>query len=143
MSEIDLQRQINEIKSELANIRNFEQPCVSLINHSAVSTIVGWSSFTNKQILYKKIGNVVFTFFDLDGTGNNANSTFTLPYTMNSSLAYVHKTIITTSNLTTQIGTCIVVGGNIVCNLYMDILGTGWGIGVRKLARGQFFYHVA
>jgi len=53
-------------------------------DYSAVSTIVGWSSFTIKKIYTKKIGRTVFVAFAISGTSNATNVTFTLPYTSSS-----------------------------------------------------------
>jgi len=49
-------------------------------DYGATSTIVGWSSFTTKQIYIKKIGKTVFVSVYLDGTSNDTVATFTLPY---------------------------------------------------------------
>lgn len=49
------------------------------IDYSATSTIVGWASFTVKQIFYKQIGKVVHVAVDLEGTSNASGITFTLP----------------------------------------------------------------
>jgi hypothetical protein len=43
------------------------------------STVVGWSSLT-KVINFKKVGRLVYLSVQLDGTSNNATTTFTLPY---------------------------------------------------------------
>lgn len=48
-------------------------------DYSATSTIVGWTSFTVKQIFYKQIGKTVFVSVYLAGTSNATNITFTLP----------------------------------------------------------------
>jgi hypothetical protein len=51
------------------------------IDFSEQSTIVGWSSFTTKRILYKQLGNIVFVSIILSGTSNSTTATFTLPFT--------------------------------------------------------------
>src|SRR4030065_1047433 len=48
-------------------------------DHSATSTIVGFSGFITKKIYYLKIGKQVFVAFYLDGTSNAATLTFTVP----------------------------------------------------------------
>ena len=49
------------------------------IDLSQQSTIVGWSSFTTKNMKYKVVGNIVYVYFIFDGTSNSASTTFTLP----------------------------------------------------------------
>ena len=49
------------------------------IDFSEQSTIVGWSSFTNKSIRYKQIGNIVYVSVRLQGTSNATSLSFTLP----------------------------------------------------------------
>ena len=55
----------------------------SWIDYSATSTIVGWSSFTSKQILYKVIDNnkTLLLNFLIAGVSNSTQTTFTLPFT--------------------------------------------------------------
>jgi len=55
-------------------------------NYSAVSTIVGWSSFTTKLIYTKKIGKTVFVSFFLHGVSNATTISFTLPYKSSNTL---------------------------------------------------------
>lgn len=50
-------------------------------DYSASSTIVGWTSFSTKQIYTSKIGKRVFVNINIDGTSNSVNTTCTLPYT--------------------------------------------------------------
>jgi hypothetical protein len=49
-------------------------------DYSGTSTIVGWSSYTTKNIHYKKIGSLVFVSFFIGGTSDDTSITFTLPY---------------------------------------------------------------
>lgn len=49
-------------------------------DYSASSTIVGWTSYTTKQIYYKKVGNLVFVFFYVAGTSDSTSTTFSLPH---------------------------------------------------------------
>lgn len=49
-------------------------------DYSAASTIVGWSGFTIKKIMTKKIGNRCFFSISISGTSNSATTTITMPY---------------------------------------------------------------
>lgn len=50
-------------------------------DYGATSTIVGWTSFTSKVIRYKSLGKLYYVAFDIAGTSNATNVTFTLPAT--------------------------------------------------------------
>lgn len=52
------------------------------VDYSATSTIVGWSSFTTKQILYQVRYKSILVSFYLQGTSNSTSTTFTLPTAM-------------------------------------------------------------
>ena len=49
------------------------------IDFSEQSTIVGWGSYTAKQIRYKQIGSIVFVQYRIEGTSNSTATSFTLP----------------------------------------------------------------
>ena len=49
-------------------------------NYGGTSTVVGWSSFTTKTILYKKNVKTVFVQFAIQGTSDATTVSFTLPY---------------------------------------------------------------
>ena len=53
---------------------------VELTDHSALSTIVGWTSYTDKVIEYKKSGNRVFVNFRISGESDDTVVTFTVPF---------------------------------------------------------------
>lgn len=53
----------------------------TLVDYSAISTITGWSSYTDKYIFYIKQGDVVTCWFIISGTSNATNAKFTLPDT--------------------------------------------------------------
>ena len=50
-----------------------------LVDYSATSTIIGWSSFTQKKIFYKILDDVMIVYFNLEGTSNASNISFTIP----------------------------------------------------------------
>jgi hypothetical protein len=50
------------------------------VDYSATSTIVGWSSFTVKNIRYYVVGKIVTVFYQFNGTSNSTTTTFTLPF---------------------------------------------------------------
>lgn len=54
---------------------------VGFTDYSATSTIVGWSSFTNKVVQYLEVGNIAFYEVFISGTSNSATTTFTIAHT--------------------------------------------------------------
>ena len=53
---------------------------VPMTDYASASTIIGWSSFTDKIIRYSKLGNMLFVWFVLRGVSNSVNTSFTIPY---------------------------------------------------------------
>lgn len=113
--------------------------------YAAVSTIVGWTSFSYKQIYTKKIGKTVFVNFYIGGTSDNATTTFTLPYVNASGLSarsFLSATYDAGSLLTTPGRTTMENSSNLV-TCYKDC-GTGaFTNSGDKRVRGQFFYESA
>jgi hypothetical protein len=50
------------------------------VDYSATSTIVGWSSFTIKNIRYYVVGKIITVFYQFAGTSNSTTTTLTLPF---------------------------------------------------------------
>lgn len=114
-------------------------------DYSGSSTVVGWTSFTTKQIYYKKIGKFVFVTYRLIGTSNSTTTSFSLPYSNNSSIvlnATVAQAIDNTSS--NQAGALLQIPlSSSTATLFMDSGGTTWtGSGTKNVA-GQFFYQAA
>jgi hypothetical protein len=111
---------------------------VSWKDYSATSTIVGWSSFSEKAIEYKKIGKLVFVNFRLRGTSDDTSTTFTLPY----SEEHVGHPIFMcrsedNSNLAIAFGQML--SGSTV-SLWPDLAASAWTSSGTKSVYGQFWY---
>ncbi len=52
----------------------------TLTDHASTSTIVGWSSYTEKVIEYKISCNLIFVNFRIAGTSNNSGARFSVPF---------------------------------------------------------------
>jgi len=52
---------------------------VAWTDYSGTTATNGWSSFTTKDVKYKKIGNLVFVKFRIAGESNSTSANFTLP----------------------------------------------------------------
>jgi len=111
-------------------------------DYSAISTIVGWTSFTTKSIYYKKIGKTVFVAFDLRGTSNSATTTFTVPYTSVSLTMDAFMTIQDNGG-TVGGGTIQSPSNSATIILYKDHALNAFTNSGTKVCRGQFWYEGA
>ena len=53
---------------------------VPLTDYSSTSTVVGWASYVDKIIKYKRVGGTVDAWFVVSGVSNGTTSSITLPY---------------------------------------------------------------
>lgn len=113
---------------------------VVLTEYSGTSTITGWSSFTTKSIQYKKIGKLVFLWWDLRGTSNGTTVTFTLPFTSNNT-ASIRGCADTTDNGTrTTTGGEFVLPGTATIQVYKDMSQASWTSSGTKETMGFIVY---
>lgn len=108
-------------------------------DYSATSTIVGWSSFTNKFIFYKKIGKLVFVEFYLSGTSNSITTTFTLPYNKAAGMQ-VYLPVLVQDNGTNQMGAITLPASGSTITCYSNVGFAGWTASGAKAVRGQMIY---
>jgi hypothetical protein len=85
-----------------------KQDRTSWVDYSATSTIVGWSSFTTKVILYKIVDDMMFVIYNISGTSNATTVSFT--YSPNNST----QTIVIVSNYGVNNGSAQTTAGRIV-----------------------------
>ena len=128
--------------ANLDDIDSGDIATVPLTPYHDDSTIVGWSSYTNKYISYKKIGKFVFVSFYISGTSDATTTTFTLPHT--SGIGFVQQFIIRAQddgNNTIGYGS-LSSGGSTVS---FEPLPTdpGWTASGTKFILGQFWYEAA
>lgn len=60
-----------------------------VVDYSATSNVVGWSSFAIKEIKYWREGKRIFFEFYLGGTSNSATTSFTLPFICGTTISVV------------------------------------------------------
>jgi hypothetical protein len=113
-------------------------------DYSASSTITGWSSFTNKEIYYKKIGKLVFVAFQLDGTSNSTSAIFSLPYSATSSGPALRFPVQSQNNGGVFVfGMGLLDPGSNAVDLRKDPDGGSYTASGTKSVRGQFWYEAA
>ncbi len=113
-------------------------------DYSASSTIVGWASFTTKQIYTKKIGKTVFVNFYLAGTSNATTITFTVPYTTpNVSNQFFFNLCTSEDNgvLSSTPGIVFTLSNSSTIDVFKDITSSNpWTNSGTKIVQGQLWY---
>lgn len=113
-------------------------------DYSASSTVSGWSSTTVKTILYKKVGDLVFCQFAIQGTSNSTSASFTLADSTDmkgsgQSIQVCVYGIDNGSPLTPPARLDIPATGS-TFNVYKDLSAATWTASGTKGIRGEFFY---
>lgn len=112
-------------------------------DHGGDSTIVGFSSAPIKAIWYKKVGNLVFVNYEIVGTSNAPDFTFTLPFTSSNSSDYVIRAParVTDAGVTLATpGLALLSLNSSLVTLLTDWASTQWTASGGKAAEGQFWY---
>jgi len=112
------------------------------VDYSAISTIVGWSSFTTKVLKYRIIGKQIFVIFEFNGTSNSATTTFTLPTT---TINQVNTNIYSVDNGTGNLGMVSLSSSTVTGYKWTSLtaVSSGWTASGTKRLLGQFFYDIA
>lgn len=131
---------------DFGNINVLGNIGTDVINYSATSTVIGWSSFTTKEIHVKNEGKMVYVAFNLQGTSNSASSTFTVPYTSdNAPLGYGDALQLAVNGGTTSTtATRVVMGASTTAaTIYSNMSTGGWVTSGDKIVVGSFWYFAA
>ena len=111
--------------------------------YGGTSTIVGWTSNTSTLINYKKVRNLVFIQFYIDGVSDATNVTFTLPFTQISTNGIELKVAIQVGNngapLTTS-GLLTLSPNSATVSCFLDMAGASWTASNNKRVQGQFWF---
>ena len=117
---------------------------VAWLDYSAISTIVGWSSFTTKQIYVKKIDKTVFVAFYIYGVSNSASTSFTVPYAAASAPIYTQFNPRVQDNAGAYVmGIGSLEASGTTVTLTSDLQGANWTNSGTKVAIGEFWYESA
>ncbi len=111
-------------------------------DYSGTSTITGWSSYTTKLIYYKKIGDIVYVQYNIDGASNSTSTWFSLPYTqsnivglsMNSQVRAMDNAAWVTAGIVTMAPNSANV------EFWTNSGAAGWVSSGQKVIIGQFWY---
>ncbi len=109
-------------------------------DYSGDSTVTGWSSTTIKDIHYKKIGNMVFVLFVIEGTSDQTYARFTVPYAKATDESCVNIIRAKDDGGAWVAGLQVLGNGAIIVNLYKDPNGGAFQSSNAKGVQGQFWY---
>jgi len=116
---------------------------VGWTDYSATSTVVGWSSFVEKKIYYKKIGKIVFVTCNLSGTSDSTSVSFTLPYTSSNTTDYATCGRASDNGGSDNVGVFTFGKNTSTCNVSYGTNMAGWTAANAKYVYGQFWYESA
>lgn len=105
---------------------------------SLTSTVTGWSSFTTKQIMYARIGTIVYVVFNLVGTSNSTSTSFTVPLTCGSIGSTNPCRTVDNGGVVT--GMAIISASGSTVNCYTSYNAAAWTNSGSKTAAGILFY---
>ena len=116
-------------------------PTTSWIDYSATSTIVGWSSFTTKDIQIIPItNNVGLCTYEISGVSNSATKSFTLDRNVLQKVLQTDVTIVNNSGNLTSGGRMLLNSGSSVCDFKINALGTSFTSSNTASVLGQFYF---
>ena len=115
----------------------------ALTEYSGTSSINGFSSYSTKSIIYKRLGKTVTVYYNIFGTSTNTNFSFSLPHAINSMTNYKPTASVPVyeNNTVYYFGGYLDIAGSTV-TLYNVATG-GWTFPGTKGAIGQFSYETA
>lgn len=118
-------------------------PVEPLVDYSASSTIVGWSSFTTKEIYTRKRGKQLFVHYKIEGTSNSVNTTFTLPYTTDARQYSASSFVVDNGTGQSGPGYVFIAASGATVTIYKDFASNAFTASGTKQVRGQFFVNIA
>ena len=110
-------------------------------NYTATSTIVGWSSYAGTTyIVYKKIGKMVFVMFQINGTGDETTTTFTLPHAAKTTAPVIYAMVkASDSGVAGNETATISINAASDVVTFNRLANLSWSAG-SKFVGGEFFY---
>jgi hypothetical protein len=115
-------------------------------DYAGTSTITGWSAYAGgKYIFYKRIGNLVFVQFYINGTSDATSASFTLPFSgkSNGFTSAIAIQFMDNNTLSTTPGMAQLADNSAIVNCYSTWSGGGWTASNSKVVTGQLWYEIA
>lgn len=103
-------------------------------DYSAMSIIVGFSSYTTKNIYYKIVGDTMFVNFWIEGQSNATSFTFTVPQPLKTGVFGVVNMADVGNNGTAATGICYLPSASSVIQVWRDVAHTNFTASGDKFA---------
>lgn len=120
---------------------SFVNSSFTWVDYSATSTVTGWTTFSTKQIRYMVQGRTLIVDFNISGTSNSTNLTFTLPFSNIASVPPCVRGVYGVDNGTalTSGGVAYVDANSNLCTVYKtwDLTPTNWTNSGTKTVTGR------
>lgn len=114
---------------------------VAWADYSGTSTIIGWAAAPSVSLFTKRVGNIVFVAFEILGTSNSTETTFTVPHTAATGMNVSGKpAIVKDNNVVMLEGNLVINAGSSLVTIFKDVDGTDFVTSGTKWAVGQFWY---
>lgn len=112
------------------------------VDYSGTSTVVGWSSFTTKNIRYSVNGNQVTVNYFIEGTSDATTITFTLPFSIGvNGVTPLQGITFGVNNGSAAVAQFALVGNTVTLSRFSAIGSTtSWANSGTKRAAGTFTY---
>jgi hypothetical protein len=144
----ELSDRIRVLEAGISNMKKMlsRTPEETWIDYSTLSTVAGWSAYTDKQIFCHIRGDLVTVWFYIKGTSDSVHCTFTVPYAMRTNVystpfavaMWDNGTIVATPGMGVIYGST----GRVVY-VYMDWAGGNFTASGDKIIHGHFSYRRA
>jgi hypothetical protein len=116
---------------------------VALTNYSSTSTVSGWSGSPTISIWYKLVGKTLTVYYSISGTSNSTSASFTLPYSVNSSLPTIYQSMVAVNNgVDDTDGRSQISSGSATVNL-QRFAGAAWTASNTKVCIGLIVCEIA
>lgn len=112
------------------------------VDYSATSTIVGWGSFTTKQLNYKIVDDMVFIDFYIAGTSNDPVTTFTLPMNIAETSYSFNCNVQNNGVVATVVGRAQSASGSNIITFFRDGTAAAFTGSGPKFIRGQMYFKI-
>jgi hypothetical protein len=108
------------------------------VDYSDDSTIVGWSSFTNKLIYYKYLSSdLMAVFVQIAGVSNSTTAIFTMPIVNNNGFG-IQFQLNVVNNGSANVGRCTYNDGSDVVDVRSNVTASSFTASGTKAVVGQF-----
>lgn len=112
-------------------------------DYASTSTVVGWTTFEEKHIFYKRVGNTVFCTFYIRGASDSADTSFTLPWAAKNAGFVLAICSNVDNSSTTSLGEVFNSNGVVsITKTYGGGVGA-WTASNTKDTRGSFCFELA